>query len=114
MGNPLTGVTSVPYSIFGAWDDRDVAVVAKYDRAHNEVSCRYWRSVSAGLALGTSLSINLEKVESNVRVWVASLRWSLLPAVYQVLALRIQFYCFCDTSVREKAWRSHKRVAQAT
>ncbi len=23
-------------------------------------------------------------------------------------------YCFCDTSVREKAWRSRKRVAQAT
>ncbi len=23
-------------------------------------------------------------------------------------------YCFCDTSVREKAWRSRKHVAQAT
>ncbi len=25
-----------------------------------------------------------------------------------------KFYCFCDRSVREKAWRSRKRVAQAT
>ncbi len=24
------------------------------------------------------------------------------------------FYCFCDRSVHEKAWRSRKRVAQAT
>ncbi len=24
-----------------------------------------------------------------------------------------EFYCFCDRSVREKAWRSRKRVAQA-
>ncbi len=27
---------------------------------------------------------------------------------------RTQFYYFCDQSVREKAWRSRKRVAQAT
>ncbi len=28
--------------------------------------------------------------------------------------IRTLLYCFCDRSVREKAWRSHKRVAQAT
>jgi hypothetical protein len=27
---------------------------------------------------------------------------------------RTKLYCFCDRSVREKAWRSRKRVAQAT
>ncbi len=27
---------------------------------------------------------------------------------------RTNFYCFCDRSVCEKAWRSRKRVAQAT
>jgi hypothetical protein len=27
---------------------------------------------------------------------------------------RTKVYCFCDTSVREKAWRSRKRVVQAT
>ncbi len=27
---------------------------------------------------------------------------------------RTKFYCFCDRSVREKAWRSRKCVAQAT
>jgi hypothetical protein len=27
---------------------------------------------------------------------------------------RKTLYCFCDRSVREKAWRSRKRVAQAT
>jgi hypothetical protein len=27
---------------------------------------------------------------------------------------RTNFYCFCDRSVREKAWRSRKRIAQAT
>ncbi len=25
-----------------------------------------------------------------------------------------RFYCFCDRSMREKAWRSRKRVVQAT
>ncbi len=42
----------------------------------------------------------------------------LLSLLYRCVpkfwTLRTKFYCFCDRSVREKAYRSRKRVAQAT
>ncbi len=38
----------------------------------------------------------------------------LYPRVPKFWTHRTKFYCFCDTSVRDKAWRSHTRVAQAT
>ncbi len=37
-----------------------------------------------------------------------------VPRVPKFWTHRTKIYCFCDTSVREKAWRSCKRVAQAT
>ncbi len=39
---------------------------------------------------------------------------SAYPRVPTFWTHRTKFYCFCDRSVREKAWRSRKRVAQAT
>ena len=70
MGDPMSGVTSVPYSVYGAWQEGGHAFLAKYDRAHNDVTCRYWRAVNDKLKLGTSLNVNLEKTESNVRIFV--------------------------------------------
>ncbi len=40
--------------------------------------------------------------------------WLCYPRVPKFWTHRTKIHCFCDRSVCEKAWRSRKRVAQAT
>jgi hypothetical protein len=40
LTNDLISVGAVAYSLYGAWQKNDYAVLAKYDRAHNDVTVR--------------------------------------------------------------------------
>jgi hypothetical protein len=40
LTNDLVSVGAVAYSLYGAWQKNDYALLAKYDRTHNDVTVR--------------------------------------------------------------------------
>jgi hypothetical protein len=62
----LQSVAMVSYSVYGAWQKRDYALLVKYDKTRSDLVVRYWRGVSEKLKLGASFYYNLEKLEPSV------------------------------------------------
>ncbi len=78
--------------------------------------CAEVLTIFHGLCTSPVVLAELCKVEGVDGVSAVSARChAMCTAVYLSFgSIGQSFYCFCDARVRERAWRSHKRVAQAT
>ncbi len=84
-------------------------VLREYDLTTAGMSCMFGRTqpTNASFTFGDCDYLN----SFTLARMNGTFRYACVPKFW---THRTQTYCLCDTSVREKAWRSRKRVAQAT